>query len=176
MTTKTKGAKSETKATKKAPAKKFVTKKPDRKLSALDAAASVLSESGEPMNAKSMIDSMAAKGYWSSPGGQTPHATLFAALIREIKVKGAESRFVKVDRGHFELNDVKAAGAKPAKKATKGKAEANAQTHLRLFEPPGLPDSPHNATRFATCGRFSLAGRFCGGWNRSPRGRTFRTC
>ena len=125
-TKKTKAAKSE-KATKKAPAKKAATKKPDGKLSALDAAAKVLSESAEPMNAKSLIDAMAAKGYWTSPGGQTPHATLFAAIIREIKVKGAESRFAKVDRGQFALNDGKTpVAAKAAKKAKKAKAEANA--------------------------------------------------
>lgn len=101
MTTKkTKAVKSETKATKKALAKKSVAKKADGKLSALDATAKVLSESGEPMNAKSLIETMATKGYWTSPGGQTPHATLFAALIREIKVKGAESRFQKVNRGN----------------------------------------------------------------------------
>ena len=124
MTTKkTKAAKSETKATKKEPAKKAAAKKTDGKLSALDAAAKVLAESGEPMNAKSLIDAMASKGYWTSPGGQTSHATLFAALIREIKVKGAESRFAKVDRGQFALNDGKAPVAKPARKAKKGKAE-----------------------------------------------------
>ncbi|MDP1799337.1 MAG: winged helix-turn-helix domain-containing protein [Planctomycetaceae bacterium] len=106
-------AKSEPKATKKTvkktaadPAAKpeKATAKSDRKLSALDAAAKVLSESGEPMTAKAMIEVMAAKGYWTSPGGQTPHATLYAAIIREINVKGTESRFAKVERGQFALN------------------------------------------------------------------------
>ena len=44
---------------------------------------------------------MAAKGYWTSPGGQTPEATLYSALIREIAKKGAESRFKKTERGKF---------------------------------------------------------------------------
>ena len=79
------------------------TKVEPGKLSALDAAAKVLTESGEPMNAKSLIETMAAKKYWTSPGGQTPHATLYAAIIREINVKGIESRFAKVDRGQFAL-------------------------------------------------------------------------
>jgi hypothetical protein len=128
MTTKkTKAAKSDAKVTKKTTAKKSVAKKPDGKLSALDAAVKVLSESAEPMNAKSLIEAMAAKGYWSSPGGQTPHATLFAAIIREIKVKGAESRFVKVDRGQFALNDGKTPVAKPAKGTAKKAKKTTAE-------------------------------------------------
>lgn len=73
------------------------------KLSALDAAAKVLAESGEPMASKAMIDAMAAKGYWTSPGGKTPHATLYAAILREITTKGKESRFTKTERGHFTV-------------------------------------------------------------------------
>ena len=48
----------------------------EKKLSAIDAAAQVLAASKEPMNAKEMIEAMAAKGYWTSPSGQTPSATL----------------------------------------------------------------------------------------------------
>jgi hypothetical protein len=44
---------------------------------------------------------MAAKGYWTSPGGKTPAATLYSALLREIKVKGAQARFQKTERGKF---------------------------------------------------------------------------
>jgi hypothetical protein len=44
---------------------------------------------------------MAAKSLWTTPGGKTPHATLYSAIIREIAVKGKESRFVKKDRGQF---------------------------------------------------------------------------
>jgi len=72
-----------------------------KKLSALDAAAKVLGEAGEPMNAKAMIEAMATKGYWTSPGGKTPHATLYAAICREIAVKKAGSRFRKATPGHF---------------------------------------------------------------------------
>jgi hypothetical protein len=87
---------------KAAPAKKAKPKadKP-KKLSALDAAAQVLAASKEPMNAKGMIEAMAAKGLWTSPGGKTPHATLYSAILREIGTKGKESRFKKTDRGHF---------------------------------------------------------------------------
>jgi hypothetical protein len=58
--------------------------KPDGKMSALEAAAKVLTESGEPITTKQMIEAMAAKNYWTSPGGATPHATLYSALLREI--------------------------------------------------------------------------------------------
>ncbi len=71
------------------------------KLSALDAAALVLVEAGIPMNTKQLIEVMAAKGYWSSPAGRTPHATLYSAIAREICVKKNESRFHKTARGHF---------------------------------------------------------------------------
>src|SRR5690349_3436580 len=47
------------------------------KLSALDAAAKVLEESGQAMTCQDMIEAMAQKGYWSSPGGRTPAATLY---------------------------------------------------------------------------------------------------
>lgn len=85
---------------------KAVTEQP-KKMSALDAAAKVLGESAEPMATKAMIDAMSAKGYWTSPGGQTPHATLYAAILREINTKGVESRFAKTDKGRFGLNSAK---------------------------------------------------------------------
>jgi hypothetical protein len=85
---------------KASPAKKAKTEKP-KKLSALAAAAQVLAASKEPMNATGMIDAMAAKGLWTSPGGKTPHATLYSAILREIGTKGKEARFKKTDRGHF---------------------------------------------------------------------------
>ena len=71
------------------------------KLSALDAAAMVLRESGQPMNCQAMIQDMAAKGYWTSPAGKTPASTLYSALLREIKLKGSQARFQKTARGHF---------------------------------------------------------------------------
>jgi hypothetical protein len=92
-----------TSGTNPAKEKKAKTDKP-KKMSALDAAAKVLGESAEPMATKAMIDAMSAKGYWTSLGGQTPSATLYAAIIREISVKGAEARFKKTDRGLFALN------------------------------------------------------------------------
>jgi hypothetical protein len=75
-----------------------------RKLSAIDAAAKVLADAKDPMACKELIDAMAKKGLWTSPGGKTPHATLYSAIIREIAVKGKEARFVKTERGKFTTN------------------------------------------------------------------------
>jgi hypothetical protein len=75
----------------------------DRRLSAVDAAAKVLGETGGAMTTKELIGVMAARGYWTSPQGLTPHATLYAALLREIQAKGAASRFAKLGRGTFGL-------------------------------------------------------------------------
>ena len=50
-------------------------------MSAIDAAAKILAETGTPMTCKELIGTMAAKGYWTSPGGATPHATLNAAIL-----------------------------------------------------------------------------------------------
>jgi hypothetical protein len=72
-----------------------------KKLSALDAAAKVLAETGKPMSCREMIEAMAAKGYWSSPGGKTPASTLYSAVLKELTTKGKESRFRKTDRGRF---------------------------------------------------------------------------
>ena len=135
-TTTKKTAKPAANTAKKTSAKKTDAKsaprKTDGKLSALDAAAKVLAESGEPLNSKEMINAMAAKGYWTSPGGKTPQATLYAAILREIQTKGADARFQKTERGHFALATGTNGSAKPAaepttKKATKKKA---AQTEI----------------------------------------------
>jgi hypothetical protein len=75
--------------------------KTSQKLSALEAAAQVLSETGQPMTCKDLIAAMAARGYWSSPAGKTPQATLYAALAREIATKGTSSRFRKAGPGRF---------------------------------------------------------------------------
>jgi hypothetical protein len=88
---------------KKPRAKKAKADKPKR-VSGLDAAAKVLEESGEPMTAKEMVEAAEAKGYWKSPGGKTPHATVYSAIIREIAKKGDASRFVKTERGKFAAN------------------------------------------------------------------------
>jgi hypothetical protein len=76
---------------------------PAKPLSALDAAARVLGEAGQSLSCKELITAMAAKGYWSSPKGCTPAATLYSAILRELQSKGEQSRFVKSQRGKFGL-------------------------------------------------------------------------
>jgi hypothetical protein len=92
---------SKTKTRAKAKGKKSGANGQDGQLSCLNAAAKVLVEKGEPMTCKEMIEEMAAKGYWTTPGGKTPHATLYSSIAREIRDKGKDSRFKKADRGKF---------------------------------------------------------------------------
>ena|ERR1700687_627301 len=75
-----------------------------KRLSALAAALKVLGENDQPMTSGEMIEAMAAKSYWSSPKGRTPASTLYAAILREITVKGKQARFQKTERGKFALN------------------------------------------------------------------------
>jgi hypothetical protein len=72
-----------------------------KKLSALNAAVRVLEETKKAMSCPELIEVMATKGYWTSPGGKTPAATLYSALLRELQTKGKEARFKKTERGKF---------------------------------------------------------------------------
>jgi hypothetical protein len=91
------------KQVKQAEAKAAKPAKADRKMSGLDAAAKVLAESATPLNAKQIVEQAAAKNYWTSPGGKTPHATIYAAMATEIAKKGDQARFKKTDRGLFTV-------------------------------------------------------------------------
>jgi len=72
-----------------------------KRISLLDAAAVVLADAKAPMQAKQIVDAVVERGLWKPGAGKTPHATLYAAMTREIAAKGAASRFKKVDRGQF---------------------------------------------------------------------------
>ena len=110
------------------PAPKATTKLTAKRLSALDAAAQVLQglpvkEAKSGLSSQDLIDRMAAAGLWTSPGGQTPAATLYAAMIREIASKGGASRFVRLEsadgstRGRFA-----ASGDSPVARASENPA------------------------------------------------------
>jgi len=80
-----------TKSSRKPPARKPAAKrKPAQpstsKMSALDAAAKVLGEAKQPLNSQELIERMAAKGYWTSPGGRTPSSTLYTAVTMLPKI------------------------------------------------------------------------------------------
>ena len=89
-------------------AKKPASSKASRatKLSAIAAAARVLTETGHEMTCPELIVAMAAKRYWTSPGGKTPASTLYASIYQEIKSKGKDSRFRKTERGSFVATGV----------------------------------------------------------------------
>ena len=91
-------------ATKQVKSKKAGGEKKSKRVSALDAAAQVLAKADKPMRANELITAMAEQSLWSSPAGKTPHATLYAAMLREIGAKGDAARFRKVDRGLFAIN------------------------------------------------------------------------
>jgi hypothetical protein len=90
-------------AAKKSKAKKAKGESKRKRTSALDAAAEVLKKASKPMRAQELIAAMAEQNLWKSPGGKTPHATLYAAIIREIRDKGGEARFRKTERGQFKF-------------------------------------------------------------------------
>ena len=96
-------AKAKPKATTKAKTAKNATRAKDaakpKRISGLDLAAKVLAKASEPLNAKTIAERAIASGWKTS--GKTPHATLYAAMIREIAKKGKSARFVKTDRGLF---------------------------------------------------------------------------
>jgi hypothetical protein len=74
-----------------------------RKASGLDAAAQVLKDARQPMRCRDIVRIMLDKGMWTSDG-KTPHATIYAAMLREIQTKGKKARFKKTDRGLFTSN------------------------------------------------------------------------
>jgi len=76
------------------------------KMSLVDAAIQVMKEVDEPMNTKRMVELISERDLWQpSRAGKTPHATLYSAILREIRDKGDDSRFEKVERGKFTLTD-----------------------------------------------------------------------
>lgn len=70
--------------------------------SGLDLASKALEIAGQPLNAQQLAAAAIELGWQTS--GKTPHATLYAAVIREIAAKGRDSRFTKTDRGLFASN------------------------------------------------------------------------
>ncbi|MDX2119256.1 MAG: HTH domain-containing protein [Planctomycetota bacterium] len=94
--------------TKRGAATSSAAAKRTAKLSALDAAALVLaslpkSHATTGISSSDLIERMRSDGLWQSPGGKTPEATLYAAMVREITAKGELSRFARIAKGRFAL-------------------------------------------------------------------------
>jgi hypothetical protein len=75
-----------------------------KRASGLDLAVRALAAAKTPLNAKAIAERVLAAGWTTS--GKTPHATLYAAMIREIAAKGKDARFRKSDRGLFVATSV----------------------------------------------------------------------
>ena len=124
------------------------------------------------MTCPELITAMAADGYWSSPAGRTPSATLYSALLREVTTKGPQSRFRKAGRGQFALlprRSDPAPGARP-EAATRGLVKG------RGAHPPARRDVRRRRRPGADgWGRPSPRGRSAGGGpapvRRRPAGR-----
>ena len=72
-----------------------------KRISGLTAAFMVLVDAGKELGVKKVVEIAAEKGWWKS-GAATPHATVYAAIIREIGTKGDKSRFQRgKKRGTF---------------------------------------------------------------------------
>ena len=69
-----------------------------------DAAAQVLKDAGKPLHAKEITERIIEAGLWITKG-KTPEATVSAHLYSEIKERGNQSIFVKVEPRTFFLRD-----------------------------------------------------------------------
>lgn len=102
------GSKAKTTRSKQTPTKSPTRKAPptsgraSTRMSGIDAAANVLKAFKEPMSCKDIAERAIAAGWKTA--GKTPGATLHAAISREIRDKGRESRFKKAGRGLFAAN------------------------------------------------------------------------
>ncbi len=92
------------------------------RMNALDAAAEVFrrlatKDAATGLGVKDLIERMEKANLWQSPGGKTPSATLYSALIREIKQRKTDSRFKRIAPGKFSLANGGRAARKPRAKS-----------------------------------------------------------
>ena len=74
-------------------------------MSCKDAAFKVLLGWAEARDVQQLVKEMAERGFWKSPKGVTPWATLYPEIIREIRNRGENSRFLRGERkGAFIVN------------------------------------------------------------------------
>ncbi|WP_144054883.1 HTH domain-containing protein [Rhodopirellula europaea] len=85
---------------KKPSTKKPTAKKADKRMSRIDAALAVWKTARKTLSCKEMVEAMAKAKLWTSPGGKTPDATLYSAILRDIG-KGSDARLKKAAPGGF---------------------------------------------------------------------------
>ncbi len=74
-------------------------------MSLINAAAHILAHGNrESMRCKEIVEQAISQNLWQPGEGLTPSATLSAAIMREIKAKGDDSRFRKAERGKFTVS------------------------------------------------------------------------
>jgi hypothetical protein len=74
-------------------------------MSLIDAAAHILAQDNqEPLRCKDIVEQAIEQKLWQPGKGLTPANTLHAAITREIKTKGKDSRFAKAERGQYTAN------------------------------------------------------------------------
>ncbi len=77
----------------------------DKPMSLIDAAAHILAQDNqEPLRCKDIVEQAIKMKLWQPGKGLTPANTLHAAITREIKTKGKDSRFAKAERGQYTAN------------------------------------------------------------------------
>ena len=62
-----------------------------------------LKKSGSPMHVTELLDAIQRAGWQTN--SKTPEWTIYAMIVRDIKSKGENSRFRKIDGGTFALAD-----------------------------------------------------------------------
>lgn len=87
-------------------------------MSGLDAAHAVLASAKAPMSVQAITKAIFEAKLWTTEG-KTPHATIAAAILREIQDKGAASRFTKTAPGLFAARATSKNGAKATASAAK---------------------------------------------------------
>lgn len=92
---------------------------PPARLTVIDAAHQVLAAAGEPLHSNEIAQRMLAQGLWATKG-HTPGATVDSRIAVDIKANGGSSRFRRVGRSIFAVNngfDPQAPAATSAPKA-----------------------------------------------------------
>lgn len=78
----------------------------DKPMSLINAAAHILAQGNrQPMRCKDIVEQAIEQKLWQPGKGLTPSSTLYAAIGREIKTKGDNSRFAKAERGMFTIKE-----------------------------------------------------------------------